>query len=112
MVDMSWMDNPVSLYYDGDKVIETNPRGYQIYWDEASLSASSTSYSSASSGISDSAIATEYAMKAYAERLADRMADDNLDSIDKNTIAGMIYAILMQDDEKKIEEFKDEDFLL
>jgi len=65
---------------------------------EISLSASSTS---------DSAIAIN-----YARMVADRMQKDNLDEIDKNHIAGMIYAVLMKDDIpiKKQQLFKDEEF--
>ena len=87
---------------------------YRYNWGldpEPSYSASSVSDSS------DSAIATQYALKVYAERLADRMADDNLDKIDKNTIAGLIYAVLMQDADQVTKDrpgneklFKDEEF--
>lgn len=104
------------LYYNGNTVFETIEHGFLIneYYDERSYSASSFSQSYASSATSDSAVAIQYMMKTYAEKMADRMCEDNLASIDKNTMAGMIYAILMQEDEKKekIEEFEDEDFLL
>jgi hypothetical protein len=59
--------------------------------EEESLSASSTS-------ISASNLATQQAMKQYAEMFADRMQEGNLDEIDKDHISGMIYAILMKDE--------------
>jgi len=59
------------------------------------------------SSTSDSAIAIN-----YARMVADRMQKDNIDEIDKNHIAGMIYAVLMKDDIpiKKQQLFKDEEF--
>jgi hypothetical protein len=54
----------------------------------------------------DSAIA-----RSYANMFADRMQEDNLDEIDKNHVAGMIYAVLMQDDklptQKAVMEYVD-----
>jgi hypothetical protein len=67
---------------------------------EISLSASTIS-------TSDSTIAID-----YARMISDRMQKDNIDKIDKNYIAGMIYAVLMKDDIpiKKQQLFKDEEF--
>lgn len=67
---------------------------------EISLSASTIS-------TSDSTIAID-----YARMISDRMEKDNIDKIDKNYIAGMIYAVLMKDDIpiKKQQLFKDEEF--
>lgn len=61
---------------------------YVYEWDsEPSYSPSSTS---------DSAITTQQAIKQYTEIFAERMQEGNLDKIDKDHVAGMIYAILMK----------------
>ena len=90
--------------------IYTQQVDYSYEWD------SEPSYSPSS--VSDSQIAQD-----YADLLADRLQKDNLDEIDKNHIAGMIYAILMQEDipqktrDRLVDErpdkeqlFKDEEF--
>ena len=78
--------------------IYTQEVDYSYGWD------SEPSYSPSS--ISDSQIARD-----YAEMFADRLQKDNLDTIDTNTIAGMIYAILMQEEaptERAIKTYVDE----
>ena len=111
------------LYYSGRRIFETNPYGIQYYWDEASRTASTTSASYASSATSDSAVSIAHKLKSYADIFADRMYEDNLEDIDRDYIAGLIYAILMQDNVDEVTKnrllddrpgnlFKDEDFEL
>jgi hypothetical protein len=105
------------LYYNKRRFFETTPYGIQYYWDDDPSYASSTT--------SDSAVATSYALKVYAEKLSDRMYENNVEDIDKDYVAGMIYAILMKDDVDDVIKdrlladrpgkeklFKDEDFLI
>jgi len=114
------------LYYNRRRFFETTPYGIQYYWDDGpSYAPSTTSASYASSSTTDSAVATSYALKVYAEKLSDRMYENNVEDIDKDYVAGMIYAILMKDDVDDVIKdrlladrpgkeklFKDEDFLI
>ena len=119
--------NPeVDLYYNGKKAFSTYQYGVNYYFDDGrSYASSTTSASYAASDTSDSAIATQYALQSYAEKLANRMYEDNLKDVDKDYVAGMIYAILMKEDipkstvERLMDDrpgneklFKDEDFLI
>ena len=97
--------------------------GMGIYQNEVDYSYGWTqgiSYSASST--SDSAYGDDL-LRQYADVLAERMCNDNIESIDKDYIAGMIYAILMKDDvgdeirERLLDDhptntFKDEDFLI
>lgn len=55
----------------------------------------------ASSSTSDSVIATEYNLKNYAKKVADRMYENNIEEIDKDFVAGMIYSILTKNAEQR-----------
>jgi len=116
----------VEFYYNGEKAFRTYEYGSDYYFDDGhSYASSTTSASYAASATSDSALATQYALQSYAEKLANRMYEDNLKDVDKDYVAGMIYAILMKEDipkstvERLMDDrpgneklFKDEDFLI
>ena len=53
--------------------------------------------SKSSSSLSDSHAAVQQSLKVYADLMADRIKEDNLQAIDKDNIAGLIYNILMRD---------------
>jgi len=110
-------ETDVSFYYNGEKAIETTKDGLNIYWAHET--------SSSPSNVSDNRAAVEQSLRVYADLMAERIEEGNLDEVDKNSIAGLIYAILMKEDypeyvrdgllkdkEERENEFKDEDFLL